>query len=61
MTEMKAMLSKPFESLSLIERLRTRAYIRRQNMDRKSVREGKKDRVADLLEEAANELERKGT
>ena len=41
----------------LIERLRTRAYIRRQINTRKSVQEGKPDRISDLLEEAADELE----
>ena len=43
---------------SLIERLRIRAHIRRNAKGRKSVEEGKPDRLADLLEEAANELER---
>lgn len=42
---------------SLIERLRTRAFIRRQIATRKSVQEGKPDRISDLLEEAASELE----
>jgi len=42
----------------LIVRLRTRAKIRRQIYSRKSVQEGKPDRIADLLEEAANEIER---
>jgi hypothetical protein len=42
----------------LIERLRKRAEIRRQISTRKSVQEGKPDRLADLLEEAANEIER---
>jgi hypothetical protein len=42
----------------LIYRLRKRAEIRRQIVDRKSVREGKPDRIADLLEEAATEIER---
>lgn len=41
----------------LVERLRKRAEIRRQISTRKSVQEGKPDRIADLLEEAANELE----
>ena len=41
----------------LIERLRIRASIRRQISTRKSVQEGKPDRIADLLEEAAIELE----
>lgn len=42
----------------LIERLRIRAQIRRQIPGRKSVQEGKPDRLADLLDEAANELEK---
>jgi len=37
----------------LIERLLKRAEIRRQVQTRKSVREGEPDRIADLLEEAA--------
>lgn len=41
----------------LIERLRKRAEIRRQISTRKSVQEGKPDRIADLLEEAANRIE----
>jgi hypothetical protein len=40
----------------LIYRLRERARIRRQIPGRKSVQEGKSDRIADLLEEAAAEL-----
>lgn len=43
---------------TLIERLRIRARIRRQIQTRKSVQENKPDRLADLLEEAANEIER---
>lgn len=42
----------------LVFRLRKRAEIRRQISTRKSVQEGKPDRIADLLEEAANEIER---
>lgn len=42
---------------SLIYRLRKRAEIRRQIKDRKSVQENKPDRIADLLEEAANKIE----
>lgn len=42
---------------TLVERLRIRAAIRRQIPDRKSVQEGKPDRIADLLDEAANEIE----
>lgn len=42
----------------LVYRLRKRAEIRRQIPSRKSVQEGKADRLADLLEEAAAEIER---
>jgi hypothetical protein len=41
----------------LVERLRKRAEIRRQIPDRKSVQNNEPDRIADLLEEAANEIE----
>ena len=41
----------------LIYRLRKRAEIRRQIQTRKSVQEGAPDRIADLLEEAANRIE----
>jgi len=41
----------------LVFRLRYRAEIRRQITTRKSVQEGKPDRIADLLEEAAREIE----
>ena len=43
----------------LVFRLRERARIRRQIPGRKSVEEGKPDRIADLLEEAADALEPK--
>ena len=45
-------------SEDLVYRLRKRAEIRRQIPTRKSVQEGNPDRMADLLEEAANEIER---
>lgn len=48
----------PVAQQSLVFRLRKRAEIRRNNQDRKSVQEGKPDRIADLLEEAAAEIER---
>ena len=48
----------PVEQQSLVFRLRKRAEIRRQISSRKSVQEGKADRLADLLEEAADEIER---
>jgi hypothetical protein len=47
----------PTESQPLIYRLRKRAEIRRQIPGRKSVEEGKADRIADLLEEAAATIE----
>lgn len=43
---------------TLVERLRKRAEIRRQISTRKSVQEGKPDRIADLLEEAADEIDK---
>ena len=42
----------------LVYRLRKRAEIRRQIPNRKSVQEGKSDRLANLLDEAATEIER---
>ncbi len=42
----------------IVYRLRKRAEIRRQIPGRKSVEEGKPDRISDLLEEAADEIER---
>jgi hypothetical protein len=48
----------PVSEQSLVYRLRKRAEIRRQISDRKSVQENKPDRIADLLEEAADEIER---
>ncbi len=47
----------PYDQQSLIFRLKKRAEIRRQISTRKSVQEGKPDRMADLLDEAANEIE----
>jgi hypothetical protein len=40
----------------LIERLEKRAEIRRNISTRRSVQEGKPDRIADILEEAAREI-----
>lgn len=40
----------------IVYRLEKRAEIRRQIPSRKSVQEGKPDRIADLLEEAAKEI-----
>lgn len=48
----------PVSEQSLVFRLRKRAEIRRQINTRKSVQEGQPDRIADLLEEAANEIDR---
>ena len=48
----------PTDQQSLVFRLRKRAEIRRQISSRKSVQEGAPDRIADLLDEAANEIER---
>ena len=53
--------NKPIEEQTLVERLRIRASIRRNNKERKSVQEGKPDRIADLLEESADEIERLNT
>lgn len=41
----------------IVDRLRKRATIRRSISTRKSVQEGKPDRLSDLLEEAANVIE----
>ena len=48
----------PVSEQSLVFRLHKRAEIRRQIQDRKSVQEGRADRIADLLEEAAKEIVR---
>ena len=48
----------PVAEQSLVFRLRKRAEIRRQIGSRKSVEEGKPDRMSDLLDEAADEIER---
>jgi len=45
-------------SEDIVFRLRKRAEIRRQIPTRKSVQEGQPDRIADLLDEAANEIEK---
>jgi hypothetical protein len=49
---------RPVTDQPLIYRLRKRAEIRRQIPGRLAVVEGKPDKIADLLEEAANEIER---
>ena len=48
----------PVAQQSLVFRLRKRAEIRRQIPTRKSVQEGVPDKIADLLEDAANEIEK---
>jgi len=47
----------PMTEQSLLFRLRMRAHIRRQIPNRKAVEEGTPDRIADLLEEAAAEID----
>jgi hypothetical protein len=42
---------------NLVERLRTRAKIRREIPSRKSVQNNEPDRIADLLDEAADRIE----
>ena len=58
MNDLKFTTAGSYMEEDLIYRLRKRAEIRRQIADRKSVQEGKPDRISDLLEEAANEIER---
>jgi hypothetical protein len=48
----------PVAEQSLLFRLRKRAEIRRQIPGRLAVVEGKPDRIADLLDEAADEIEK---
>lgn len=48
----------PVSEQSLLFRLRKRAEIRRQIPGRLSVTEGKPDKIANLLDEAADEIER---
>ena len=48
----------PVAEQSLVFRLRKRAEIRRQIPGRKSVEEGAPDRIATLLDEAADEVEK---
>ena len=58
MNDLKFTTAGSYMEDDLVYRLRKRAEIRRQIADRKSVKEGKPDRISDLLEEAANEIER---
>ncbi len=48
----------PVSEQSLIFRLRKRAEIRRQIPGRLAVTEGKPDKIANLLDEAADEIEK---
>jgi hypothetical protein len=48
----------PVAEQSLVFRLRKRAEIRRQIPGRLAVIEGKPDRIANLLDEAADEIEK---
>ena len=50
-------LKKPNLEDDIVYRLRKRAEIRRQIPNRKSVQLGEPDRIADLLVEAANEIQ----
>jgi len=50
-------MSSNLNEQDLVYRLLKRAEIRRQISTRKSVQEGKPDRIADLLEEAASEVQ----
>ena len=55
---MKNPLNLVAEESDIVYRLRKRAEIRKQIQHRKSVMEGKPDRLAELLEEAATEIGR---
>lgn len=55
--DIKNLIQKRIEE-DIVYRLKKRAEIRRQIPGRKSVEEGKPDRIADLLEEAAREIEK---
>ena len=57
MTEMIDESHLPVSEQSLIFRLRKRAEIRRQIPGRLAVTEGKPDKIANLLDEAADEIE----
>lgn len=50
-------MNTPVNENDLVYRLLKRAEIRRQIPGRKSVEEGTPDRISDLLEEAAREIE----
>ncbi len=48
------------DNIVLVASLRIRAQIRRTIPTRKSVQDGSRDRISDLLEQAADEIERQG-
>lgn len=50
-------IDKGYQEQSLQSMLRIRANIRRSISSRKSVQEGKPDRIADLLEKAADRID----
>ena len=51
-------MNDPITEQDIVTRLRIRASIRRNITTRKSVQEGKPDRISDLLEQAADEIEK---
>lgn len=55
---MNLIMQKLLAEQDLVSRLKKRAEIRRQIPGRKSVQEGSPDRISDLLEEAAIEIDR---
>lgn len=57
MTQQKTSTPDQSTLFDLVYRLRLRAKIRRSIPTRKSVQEGQSDRIADLLEEAADTIE----
>lgn len=57
-TALGAGLAEHYRRQDLVYRLRKRAEIRRQISTRKSVQNNEPDRLADLLDEAAAEIER---
>ena len=58
MNDLKFTTAGSYMEEDLVFRLRKRAEIRRQIPTRKSVQDNQPDRISDLLEEAANEIER---
>ena len=56
LTDHNDALYSEIDEKDIVARLRKRAEIRRQIPTRRSVQEGQPDRLADLLEEAANEI-----